>query len=278
MTDFSYVLDEPAFVPILESVDRTISLAAQADIPGLFAEIPTHVFGVLAALRPTRYPNISAWLPAMPPEHVQKQYVGFAGTEAIGRSVEFVDEAVRHFEREGRKIRDARILDYGVGWGRILRLFYKFVPTAQTCGVDVMPKIFEIVQGLGFRSKFILAPALPTGRVCEEDMDLIWAFSVFTHLSERGADHVLAAMRSNLADDGLAIITIRPREFCRSHRPDLLTSYDTRGFAFVSQAGDYGDTAMSLEFFKKRWPQWRVEHVSWDQANYMQIKLYLRKA
>src|SRR4029077_744564 len=44
-------------------------------------------------------------------------------------------------------------------------------------------------------------------------LDLIYAFSVFTHLSERAAIMALTTLRRYVARGGLFVITIRPKEY-----------------------------------------------------------------
>ena len=46
--------------------------------------------------------------------------------------------------------------------------------------------------------------------------DLIYAFSVFTHLSEKTAHIVLSTLRDHIADTGVLVLTIRPKEVLAS--------------------------------------------------------------
>jgi SAM-dependent methyltransferase len=49
--------------------------------------------------------------------------------------------------------------------------------------------------------------------------DLIYAFSVFTHLAEKTSKVVLSACRRSLKDDGLLALTIRPAAYWDVHNP-----------------------------------------------------------
>lgn len=279
--DLSFILQEPAFFVQLDHIDRVIASTPPAGVPALFEALPPAVFMVLAATRPDCWPNLADWLPLLPPPDIQKGYVGFSGIEALSRSSTFVIEARHVYEKlTGKPIHSASILDYGVGWGRILRLFYQIVPTDQTFGLDAWPASLALVESLRLRSKLTLVSPLPSGPVLDRPIDLIWAFSVFTHLSEQAADAALKAIHSTLAPDGLAIITIRPRHTGVSTYPELLKTYDATGFAFMPAPGGqhYGNTIMSLDFFREHWPEWKVHAVTWDQDNFMQLKLYLTKA
>ena len=66
--------------------------------------------------------------------------------------------------------------------------------------------------GLGpyFHLSDFLPTHLPDG---EDKFDLIYAFSVFTHLSERAFRVAPAALRNYVRADGLLAITIRPVEY-----------------------------------------------------------------
>ena len=98
--------------------------------------------------------------------------------------------------------------------------------------------------------------------------DLIYAFSIFTHLSEVAVRACLDSFRKSLSPEGLCIITIRPKEFWQfsSHRRTptevraLTEAHDVRGFAFSSlqQQECYGDASMSKPYLEREFPAWRI--------------------
>lgn len=275
------ILEDPVFAKELDAAEARIEETAQQDIPDLFRGIPLDVFAILCLERPARWPRLRTWLPGLPAKEVQVAYVGTHGIEAMLRASDFVKDTVANFsDITGKDIRSARVMDYGVGWGRMLRLFYKFVPTEQTYGVDAVPASLALAKEAGLRSHLVLSMQTPRPEpVVDEPIDLIWAFSVFTHLSETAADAILAAIWSTLGPAGVAVITVRPRQTCVRHFPKLLEDFDQTGFAFSPAANQshYGDAAMSVDFFRHRWPHWRIDRIAWDHSSHLQIKLFLTK-
>jgi SAM-dependent methyltransferase len=77
----------------------------------------------------------------------------------------------------------AALLDWGCGCGRVLR-HWSGLPRTRVVGCDINPKMVEwCEERLDFAEVFVseLKPPLPSA---DSTFDLIYAFSVFTHLSE----------------------------------------------------------------------------------------------
>jgi SAM-dependent methyltransferase len=94
-------------------------------------------------------------------------------------------DLVRDVLREqGTEVDDlAALLDWGCGCGRVLR-HWSGLPRTRVVGCDINPKMVEWCEGhLDFAEVSVseLEPPLPSAG---STFDLIYAFSVFTHLSE----------------------------------------------------------------------------------------------
>lgn len=110
------------------------------------------------------------------------------------------------------------MLDYGCGWGRLIRLLYKYTPPARIYGVDPWDKSIDICKESGIRADLAVSDYLPKTLPFEgKKFDLIYAFSVFTHLSERAATMALAACRERIKNDGMMVITARPLSYWDYH-------------------------------------------------------------
>jgi SAM-dependent methyltransferase len=242
-------------------------------VPTLLAGMSLEDWGELLLDIPAEYPNLRARFPSMPPDEVQARWVGRGGAEVLPLSVQFVKWLVAEYERVGgAPIRDASVLDFGCGWGRMLRLLYKYVDADQLYGVDPAEVSIQICDDHGVLGHLALSDWVPKTLPFAGPFDLVFAFSVFTHLSERTRRVALETLRQHIADDGLLAITIRPSEFWRYlGRDDLLAEHDQRGFAFRPQDsaavvdGDvtYGDASMTLDYLAQEFPSWRFvsEHV-----------------
>lgn len=88
-------------------------------------------------------------------------------------------------EEQGADVESlAALLDWGCGCGRVFR-HWASLPGTEVYGCDINPKMVEwCAANLGFAQTSVseLEPPLP---YADSTFDLIYAFSVFTHLSEQ---------------------------------------------------------------------------------------------
>ncbi|WP_143753620.1 class I SAM-dependent methyltransferase [Caballeronia arationis] len=124
-----------------------------------------------------------------------------------------------------------------------------------------------------------------------EKFDLIYAFSVFTHLSARSGKAVMEACRASIADNGLMAITIRPQSYWEIHDQKqnivdvkaMHRDHMEKGFAYTPHGrepidGDitYGDTSMTLDYIKENWKGWSVAGVEFNLQDAYQVIVFLR--
>ncbi len=118
------LLRDPSLLEAVWRAETRLPFTAPEAIPDLLADVPLDLFATIALYRPDHLPNLSAWLPAMPQESVQLNSVGTIGEQAMREAAFFVRALVDRYERDGRRIKDARVLDYGICWARLSRLLY----------------------------------------------------------------------------------------------------------------------------------------------------------
>lgn len=273
----------------LREIEGKILTSPPSEIPRLFEGVPIDVFANLLLAVPDAYPNIRAFLPTMPSEEVQKTWAGADSYTLMVQSLAFIKVLVpRYAAITGREIRDATILDFGCGWGRLTRLLYKYVPTDNLYGVDPWDTSLEECRKHRFRIHLAKSEEIPTTLPFDRKFELIFAFSIFTHLSERTAKAVMNTLRSYIDDKGVLVITIRPVDFWHfmdreKVSPDILQQHASRGFAFRPHArapidGEvtFGDTSMSLAYIREHYPQWRIAWVDWTMNDPFQILVFLQ--
>ncbi len=277
------------FTPELSRIDQRITGAAPDEIPALFRHIPLDAFGKLLLDVPGEFPNIRSYLPRMPANEVQHTWTGNHGEALLVQSVAFVESLLGNYQSmTGRAVENAKILDYGCGWGRLLRLLSKYVSHDRLFGVDPWDQSIAKCRECGVKGNLAQSDYVPRSLPFQEKFNLIFAFSVFTHLSEKTALVVQNTLRDHLADDGLLAITVRPKEYWRVHENGRLAGrmiprHERTGYAFVPHNlppidGEitYGDSSMTLEYIRGRWKRWSIAAIDWNMIDPFQLILFLR--
>jgi SAM-dependent methyltransferase len=246
---------------------------------------------------PDEFDAVRSMLPEMPPEQIQKNWNGSSGYDLLLQSCAFMRTLECGINRfTGRSLDGSKILDFGCGWGRLLRLLYKFTPPENIYGCDPWAQSLEICDESGITANLALSDYLPTELPFPNaKFDFIYSYSVFTHLSEKAALAAVTACRKHIADDGCLVITVRPRSYWDVHpdsqnslvdKAEMIASHDRNGFAFTPHAvgtpatvdGEitYGDTSITLNYMAQNWKDWDVigtDHFLQDQY---QMLVFLR--
>ncbi len=141
---------------ILESADRIAAQGSTADCLRELRRLSLDEFAlVMYGMPDQRYPGLSAALPAMASVDVQRQWTGADGIELLKQRVPFLEKLRRHFlEITGRRLEGAQILDYGCGYGLMLRLMYYFSDPARLVGCDPWERSIRLCEeaGIGCRN------------------------------------------------------------------------------------------------------------------------------
>lgn len=249
------------------------------------------------------YPKLSSLLPRMASVEVQKSWTGASGTHLLGQTLSFVRSVSYNYAKYNEKsLSNAAILDYGCGYGRIARLMYSFTAEENVFGCDPWARSIDICKEDGLGTNFVQSEYLPTELPFgSRKFDFVYAFSVFTHLSERATRSALGAIRKSIQRDGLLVITVRPLEFwefakdeigglsSNPQRPNILTAAELRdihnkkGFAFqphdrTAIDGDitYGDTSVSFEWLENNCPDWKIVGIDRSMSDRYQIYVFLK--
>jgi hypothetical protein len=128
-----------------------------------------------------------------------------------------------------------------------------------------------------------LVPECPATPIVENANDLVWAFSLFTHLTEDAAYAVQHAIRASLKERGILAMTYRPASFWRLQYPAkadaLEEAHAKNGFAFVKHQGQeyFGDASMTREWIEGRWPGWRIVGEATNPNDVHQPALFLQR-
>lgn len=111
--------------------------------------------------------------------------------------------------------RFSRILEFGVGLGRLIRHFYPF--SAELIGCDVTPTVVQYTQkSLGSRLECQLNSLSPPLPFPDEHYDFIYANSVFTHIQMPLVRDWISEFNRLITPGGCAIVSVfEPKEYMK---------------------------------------------------------------
>jgi SAM-dependent methyltransferase len=135
-------------------------------------------------------------VPPLPPAETQRMFVGSDGLAAFREVAYFWNRVRTVLSASGTPINsETKILDFGVGWGRLYRYLLREISTANLTGVDVDGKAIAICSQAMPYGTFLQVPPSPPYPFRRGEFDLIVLYSIFSHLSE-------SLFRSIIADFG----------------------------------------------------------------------------
>lgn len=274
----------------LAQIDKRILSCTNDEIPQLFKKIPLDVFGELLLDAPTNYPNIKSFFPDMVSNEVQAKWTGSHGDSLLQTSLAFIKTmAYGYVTLTGKNIENAKVLDYGCGWGRLIRLLYKLTPIENIYGVDPWDKSIEECIRHRLKGNIKKSDWVPESLPFTEKFNLIFAFSVFTHLSPNTASTALRTLSNYIEPDGILVITIRPKEYWQFHEGGklsaaMLKAHEETGYAFAPHKNrwvvngeiTYGDASISLDYLRENFPNWRVAQIEQNKVDLYQTVVFLR--
>ena len=115
---FSYVTD------ILDKLEKNPKIDNTDTAIAHLRELSLDDFGeVLLEMPMRKYPKLSSFLPKMAADQVQQDWTGASGMILLRQSLNFIRMMhYRSYKHQGSGLEGKTILDYGCGYGRLLRL------------------------------------------------------------------------------------------------------------------------------------------------------------
>jgi SAM-dependent methyltransferase len=252
----------------------------------LFSGISDGFWFWLCSEGPRRSPSLRHILPGMPDEHVQLMFTGATGDSVLREGFSayrlFKDLYEHHV---GDIAQCESILDFGCGWGRIIRFFLRDVEPSRLWGADPVEEMINLCKKQNKWCNFTTLNTRPPSPFPDNTFDLIYTFSVFSHLSEEMHKSWLVELSRILKPWGLLIATTRGREFIEycaelRKRDDLdsmhegprssasafrntrecISDYDRGKYCFsqIIHEGEWsywGETAIPKDYVLNHWTQ-----------------------
>lgn len=267
----------PAFGDELTRIEAAIAGAGPEGYRE-FRDLDDDLWSLLLTREYGAFPGIREFLPGHPPTHLQDMWNGTHGPALAAQSVCFYRKLKEMQARHGRgDLADNRILDFGCGWGRLTRMLAKDLEPGNLHGCDPVDDILGICRETGVPAELAQSEFLPEKLPFEGKFDLVFAFSVFTHVSEAAHLASLAAIRDGLEPGGLFVVTIRPPSYIDLNPlmkpaldrlgPDPRDALEGPRYVFVPHASEghpqyddaaddpmsYGETVITMPYVRENW-------------------------
>lgn len=134
----------------------------------------------------------------------QQTLHGTSGVAAMQGALKFRRVLHRHLPKLPPS---PRLLDFGCGWGRHIRVFLKDFAAADITGVDIDPENISVCRELMPEVSFVLSEEGASLPVEDDSQDLILSFSVFSHINEDSAKFWLRELARVLKPGGSMVVT-----------------------------------------------------------------------
>jgi len=236
-----------------------------------------------------RFSQIATIVPGMPDAALQATYTGSSGDRTLLEAFNGYLLFKCHYERHAGPLSKARVLDFGCGWGRIIRFFLRDVPPENLAGLDYNAVALEACRATNRWCRFTLINPYPPTDLPAAEWDLIYLYSVFSHLPEEMHLALLREFHRLLHPGGLLIATTRRREFieeCKSLRDDphlqekpdyiscgaevfvdtdaSLATYDTGAYSYDlypqkhGRSSFWGEACISRAYVERHWTDFDI--------------------
>jgi SAM-dependent methyltransferase len=217
-----------------------------------------------------RRPEIASLLPELPAPSVQENYTGSSAFATLQEGFHAYQLFKSYYETDIGPISNCRgVLDFGCGWGRIIRFFLRDVPAEKLSGTDHSEEAIRTCRETNKWCKFTLIEPQPPTPLESQSFDLIYLYSVFSHLPEEMHWALLKEFHRLLSPGGMLIATTRRRDFieeCKTMRQD--PTLEAKPYWLKNPASVFLDTDASLAAYdrgefcyesvgaKDRWSFW----------------------
>ena len=169
---------------------------------------------LIQSLNSTQFSPLGEQLPAFPTEELQRNTTGLSSDAALRQAYAFYENVTDAAARIGLPLdRDTRALDFGFGWGRISRVFMQQLSVANIHGLDVDPWFVDITRDLFKSDRFQACSPFPPSAHADASFDLIYSYSVFSHLSEAACQAWMQEFARLLKPGGMVAFTTRHETF-----------------------------------------------------------------
>jgi len=187
-------------------------------------------------------------LPGVPSEYIQEMFTGDKGDKTLSDGFSYYKIVKDQYQKYIGDISLANnILDFGCGWGRIIRFFIKDIQASKIWGCDPVDEMIKLCREQNKFCNFEHINTYPPTPFRDNMYDLIYSYSVFSHLSEDFHLPLLHEIKRILKPGGIYLTTTRNRKFiedCAMWR--IKKDFGTLNSGQKGSSNAFPDTEQSL--------------------------------
>jgi cyclopropane fatty-acyl-phospholipid synthase-like methyltransferase len=173
-----------------------------------------------------------------------------------------IQAALASVERDLSSFRS--VLDFGCGCGRTLQWLAASVDDAALYGTDIDEEAIDWCAKSVLGASFAVNAGRPPLAYPDASFDLVYAVSVFTHLTESLQLDWLSELRRVTAPGGLVVVTVRGTSYASQLAPRDRQELATQGFVYSPMPAYfqqlfpswYQTATMSEEYIRRTWSPW----------------------
>ncbi|MCI0707535.1 MAG: class I SAM-dependent methyltransferase [Ignavibacteriae bacterium] len=233
--------------------------------------------------------------PLLPPDDIQKSFTSMSGEENLRQAFSFYQYIRDHYLAKSNPY----VMDFGCGWGRIARFFLKDTVPGNILAVDPYSLAVDWMRRTNLPCQIIKSnPLPPIPFVQNSSFDLIYAYSVFSHLSEEYFLSWINYLMGLLNEDGVLVFTTRGASFLdyverEKMRPDVYGDYQllrkryeggeilflkTRGDVEELAGDSFGESFIPLQYLRRELPQYKLVEFTETVPKVGQAVIALKRA
>jgi ubiquinone/menaquinone biosynthesis C-methylase UbiE len=154
-------------------------------------------------------------MPDFPSLEFQKNSVGGTGPQGLKyEPFQFTNRVKRYAKDCGVNIEPGtNILDFGAGWGRMIRFFFKDLPSENIFGVDTWDIMVNYCNELLPAGNYSVNTPFPPIKFADNTFDIIFSYSVFSHLHYSCAEKWIEEFSRILRPNGILVATTEGLRF-----------------------------------------------------------------
>jgi len=227
------------------------------DLHSIFSDVDDGLFTYLVSNPFAGYEAVKQIIPGWAPDDIRQDSTGsFSFHEHVLDATWFWRTVRDRFTRlTGKPIKQARVVDYGGGWGRVARFANKDVPAEQFYVLEPNPIFRKIYEECQLPGHLVEIDWLSTNNNGIDNIDLIFSYSIITHSSDRLTRNIVDRWAEMTSKGSVVAFTVRPgcylletggdmSVFTGYEDDDLIKNYQDGNLIYRSYQGieDWGVT------------------------------------